>query len=445
LTQPDELDSKGVGVPINGYVPSCWDGQPSSECGPVAYGSALWEFTDTWDEDTAAQTGYGEPDMGDTWSTANTGIIKVLEDVAGTLTEVIKFVAVMGGGLDPSMAGNLGNWLYMIDIETGLPIYKRRLSSSAAAEPAAVDTTGDGFIDTIYIGTLDGFLYKADIGTPKLLDPAATVIDNSSGSPVVESVLRVTDSAWEPFAIFDTGGRPIYFPPSVIFVAKLGQFSVAFGTGDREDILSLTGEVGRFYNVVDDGFADGDTRLPLTETDLVQVDFDEPTSQNTDLLVDPPAGSEAGWALTLTADERVSSKSLAFGGILTWTTFNPDVLPASVCGGSGSGRIYIVNSTNSDPVYSEDGTDVRYYEVADFLTSPYVEPGVAPDDDRDDAALNNPCAGLESLTQTLMGLFPPSCNFTNRTENVMSQRSDTSVECIAPVPVCVDQRNWKEF
>ncbi|MGB6000497.1 MAG: hypothetical protein WBI00_08440, partial [Thermoanaerobaculia bacterium] len=140
LTQPDKLDTENVGVPLNGYVPSCWDEGGTDDCGPVPYGSVLWEFTDTWDEDSAEETGHGNPDLGDTWSIPNTGMIRVLvDDGAGGTEEAIKFVAVFGGGLDPLKAGNSGNWLYMVDIETGKTIYKRRLSSSAASEPAAVD------------------------------------------------------------------------------------------------------------------------------------------------------------------------------------------------------------------------------------------------------------------------------------------------------------------
>ena len=66
LTQPDKLDTENVGVPLNDYVPSCWNEGATAECGPVPYGTALWEFTDTWDEDTAEQTGHGNPDLGDT-------------------------------------------------------------------------------------------------------------------------------------------------------------------------------------------------------------------------------------------------------------------------------------------------------------------------------------------------------------------------------------------
>ena len=41
------------------------------------------------------------------------------------------------GGIDPDNRNIRGNWLYILDIETGQAIYKNRLRGSAAAEPAA--------------------------------------------------------------------------------------------------------------------------------------------------------------------------------------------------------------------------------------------------------------------------------------------------------------------
>jgi hypothetical protein len=253
------------------------------------------------------------------------------------------------------------------------------------------------------------------------------------------------DEAWDPFIVFDTGGRPIFFPPSVIFVAKLGQYALAFGTGNREDVLAITNQVARFYTLLDDGFAVGDTRLPLDESDLVVTEFDSALEQTEDLLVNPPFGFEAGWVLTLTADEKVVTKALAFAGILTFSSFSPEITDATACGGAGSGKIFIVNTTNGNPLHLLAGSGTRYFDVSDIVTNPYVEPGGMPGDDDDDDGGGNPCAGQLALTRKLMQLFPSSCKFANRTENIMTQRADTGVQCIAPVPVCIDQKNWKEF
>ena len=449
MTQPDKLDGEDVGVPINGYVPSCWEEEDTSDCGENPFGAALWELTDTWDEDPVAATGNGYADLGQTWSVANTGRIRVLEpDGSGGTDKVDKFVAIFGGGLDSSKAGNQGNWLYMADIETGLIIYKRRLAGSAASEPAAVDTDQDGYIDTIYIGTLNGYLYKADISEAQLLNSTATITEYSTGVPVMRTVRRIVAPEWDPFVVFDTGGRPIYYPPSVIFVAKRAQFSVAFGTGDREDILSKTTQVGRFYNAVDDDWIVGDPRLPLTEANLQAIAYQSTTQLNKDLLVDPAIGKEPGWVLTLAENERVVTNGLAFSGVITFSTFIPDLAGSGACGGVGAGRIYILNATSADALADEAGVPTRYYSVDDFVTSAYVESGGLPgddDDDDDDDDDNNPCAGVRELAETLESLFPASCNFANRTENIMAQRSNTEIECIAPVPVCIENKNWKEY
>ena len=44
-----------------------------------------------------------------------------------------RFVAVFGGGFDPG--GASGNWLYMVDVETGRILYKRRLVGAGAGPP----------------------------------------------------------------------------------------------------------------------------------------------------------------------------------------------------------------------------------------------------------------------------------------------------------------------
>ncbi|HUO86281.1 MAG TPA: hypothetical protein VM617_02735, partial [Thermoanaerobaculia bacterium] len=172
---------------------------PSSEpgCGPTPFPAVLWEFTDSHYDDLTGRlwyadedrrivdgveevTGNDRPDLGDTWSTPNIGRIRLCRtggsacdptpDEEGDDADLVDvFVAVVGGGMDtvnkthdwrtgppedkllPEKAA--GNWLYMIDLETGEAIYKQQLEGAAPSEPAAVDTDGDGYLDRIYIGT----------------------------------------------------------------------------------------------------------------------------------------------------------------------------------------------------------------------------------------------------------------------------------------------------
>ncbi len=124
ITQPDhDTITGGVHIPdpLGVYVPSCMaqTAYNATACGPLPYAAVRWEFTDTTDLDLN-----GFVDLGDTWSQPNTGRIKLV-DSSGVPLE--RYVAIFGGGLDPDNFFGVGNFLYMVDVETGKAIYKRAL------------------------------------------------------------------------------------------------------------------------------------------------------------------------------------------------------------------------------------------------------------------------------------------------------------------------------
>ena len=444
LTQPDRLASGDIPQPLAGsgdtYVPSCVAGGVG--CGPLPYPSVLWELTDGWDED-----GNGYPDLGATWSTVNTGRIRILEDGVA----VDKFVAVFGGGMDPEKLGRRGNFLYIVDVETGLPIYKRVLNGSAPSEPAAVDTNQDGYLDTIYIGTTGGRLYKVDLSVPTALT-ATTVTDVITGQ--VHPVRRLLDASLVPFAIFDTGGRPIYFPPAVIFVASLGRFALAFGTGDREDLWAVSPAEGRFYVMLDPGFATG--MVPRTEATLERVEVDDADRPDRNLLLSPSSGFDAGWFLALDPGERVITKAFALSGVLTFTAYQPETTTGSsghgageevTCARTGESRVFVVMTTNADALLTLDDMATRFWNVPQFVTNPFFELAQTqnrPGDDPGGTHSDQMTDDLRAVQERLKGLFPRNCRFGSFTINIKTIRSDTGVFFIAPVPVCIVEKNWKE-
>ena len=91
---------------------------------------------------------------------------------------MVKFVAVFGGGLDPEQPGISGNFLYMVDVETGKALYKRELAGAVPSEPAAVDTDQDGILDTLYVGTTGGLLYKVDLRSRRASTPTSGQVDD---------------------------------------------------------------------------------------------------------------------------------------------------------------------------------------------------------------------------------------------------------------------------
>jgi Tfp pilus tip-associated adhesin PilY1 len=512
VTQPDRL-SGDVPQP-NGYVPSCLgainaDGLTSlaavpADCGPVPFPTALWEFFDPaldvagnvaldgsghpvlLNEDGVDATGDGVPDnlfpdLGQTWSVPNLGRIHLCKRGAsdcrpGSADVEDRFVAIFGGGMDPLKSDAQGNWLYMVDVETGRVIYKRALAGSAPSEAAAVDVDQDGYLDRIYIGTTRGFLYRVDLGVDSTgnfpqLQPA--VVTGADGNLYTAQRVPAADAAgrplWVPLKIFDTGGREIYYRPSVIYVAKLGKYALAFGTGDREDLWSKSGVEGRFYVFVDD--SDQVATLPMTEATLQGVSASSLTSPdvtNSDYLLGRPVGSR-GWFLHLDVDERVITDAFALSGVTFFSSYQPSICqngppdPVThqctsangggnnqplVCAKTGSSRVFIVNTTNANSfMVGADGTRTRYLAVSDFVTNPYTEQSATknPASSQTGTTADQLTASLTQVMNELKKLFPANCKFTNYRIDIKTISSDTGVVFIAPVPICIIEKNWKEI
>jgi hypothetical protein len=447
VTQPDHLDlvtvdnfvgvDKQVFVPARSgdYVPSCATNYSSSACGPLPFPSMRWEFTDACDGTTPCvggsrdEDGNGVADLAATWSKVNTG--RVLVSVGGK--EEVRYVAVFGGGLDPTRKATAGNFLYMIDIETGRILYKRALDGAVPSEPAAVDTDQDGFLDTIYIGTVPGSLYKIDVASPARIDPVTGRAGNAE--------------EWKPLRIFETEGRPIFLPPTVTFVTENGTYALGFGTGDREDLWSKDRvDQGRFYMIVDTGFTQATLPRPLRESDFNSIAKDAlPASGN--LLLHPTGSAKPGWVLRLDPLERVTSEAFAISGLLVFNSYLPQDEPArdGVCAVGGTAGIYALLSTNANAVAGNQ----RVSTTEGFASSPYAAPASVARHEGTGSGSPGPdpfdTSQMQAIKDSLKSLFPASCKFGNFGVRLASNVSDTSYLAIAEVPVCIVEKNWKEF
>lgn len=451
VTQPDELpdldDGDTVPVPRgSSYVPSCVDGGGSCS---GEYPKVLWEFYDRCvvggvdvpcDEDLPS--GNGQPDLADGWSRPATGVVEVCANASNPCTAVErKFVAIFGGGFDPENPTTAGNHLFIVDIETGRPIYKRALTGAVPSEPASVDTDQNGILDTIYVGTTAGLMYKVSLrGAPPL-----------TGG-------RVAPGAWDPFPIFNvnTAGqplRPIFYPPSVIFVAERGRYALAFGTGYREDLWATVGQTARFVVILDE-FRDNSTTpprvrpfehgdylagdLPLNVSDLpAAIDTESEVLSNADLL-------QSGWWMELQTEERLIAAPFALSGLLVFLTFQPDEVIAGgggFCANAGIGRSFTVQTINGSTLRAGRKP---YTIIPDLPTSPFSEVGVTKNPDPTGEGQHEEISDeMLAVMEALKRLFPRECRFGNYTINVKSRRADTGIEWIAPVPICIVQKNWK--
>jgi hypothetical protein len=486
VTQPDHLTTDTVGptkdpaqqrevtLPSDqGVVPDCHDSTSGGCDGPLPYPAPLWELTDRlWDSVarryvTLDEDGNGLPDLGETWSTPDIGRIRVVEGGA----VVNKYVAVFGGGLDPNKAGNRGNFLYILDVETGQVLYKRPVVGSVPSDPAAVDTDQDGYLDRVYFGTTAGFMYRLDLVDPtavsdtdrypEIVDTQVTGIGAFNPTYTVPRIEAGTSSEplWGPIQIFATGGRPIYFPPTVLFVAKLGRYALGFGTGDRDALGFKSDLTGRFYTFVDDSdlpsVASG---LPQDETDFTQIDLLE--GDNPDLLTVGTPGSR-GWFMVLDLEERLISPPFGLVGVTFFATFDPQVVNETCevgpgcnqnpqCSLSGNSRIYVVATTSANPfLETVDATPTRFLEVSGFVTEPFTEQGVTRNRTADDTNGTSPTADdlterEEKVMESLQSLFPETCKFGNHRIDIKLIAADTRLERIAAVPICIIEKNWKE-
>jgi len=262
----------------------------------------------------------------------------------------------------------------------------------------------------------------------------------------------------------------------VLFVADLGEYALAFGTGDRDDLGSIAGTAGRFYVFVDETDQLAAADLPMIETRFEEITRAE--GDNPDLLTDPniPVG-EKGWYLVLNDKERLIGDPFAFSGIAFFATFEPtinatcsvtadknDPNSPAVCAPdedpqctlTGTSRIYVVGTTDAD-AFLEDpvtGALTRSYNIeGNFVTNPFTEQAVTSTTSADTDGDGVPDTTVEAdplseaekkLAQKLMELFPKECKFGNHRIDIKVVREDSEIQRIAAVPICIVEKNWKE-
>ncbi|MEZ5332943.1 MAG: hypothetical protein R2991_13045 [Thermoanaerobaculia bacterium] len=505
VTQPDPIPVQDpadpdFGIPDLSDPPGCLD-PAASDCGDVPFGTPLWEFYDTvpgvWDpggDDRPVairldEDANGEIDLGPTWSTPIFGRMLVCVspyvscDPRVTPNSVEeRHVAIFGGGLDEHASSfhARGNWLYIVDAETGEAIYKQRLDGAAPSEVAGADVNFDGLLDRLYIGTTLGFLYRVDlveivdVATGELAVPRLENVDvdatMSDGSTVTVSRQRFDDRAFQPDILFnandasvdnvilgidpDSGEeikpRQIYFRPSIVFLPELDFYAVAFGTGDREDLFNRDEPSGRFFVFVDDVSAlDLHDALapfdPLQAADLTNIPLaDDPLGIGNSLLA-----PGTGWWFELPENQRVVTEPFALSGVLFFSSFLPspesNVGEDSLCRESGTSQLFATLITNGDGLLFSSGDRVRYFEAEDLVSSPFTEQSQTKNPPPD-VPLDPMSDDLREVMEELKKLFPDTCKFPpGYRVDVKTRTTDTGVVWIAPVPLCVIEKNFKDF
>jgi len=492
VTQPDTLQNNfetpntastpAIQLPnpnAANYLPNCLNG--GSGCGQVPYPTPLWEFTDSVkvltscssncqlrpaDQDVSG-AGVGKPDLGETWSRPNSGRVRIC-DTGACATFHEQWVVVFGGGLDRSLTNSQGNWLYMLDMATGKVLYKRVLNGAVPSEPAAVDTGQDGFIDTIYVGTTAGHLYKVDLSQPAPIDGStlrvSTAVNASTGQPY-----------WQPFEIFNTQGRQIFYPPAVFLDTDRNQYGLAFGTGNRFDLWTNTAASdknstdGRFYVIIDTGFTAANTPSPLTAANFQALTPDGALNPNINFLLNPTGSFKPGYFFDLPGDgvandpnERLLSEAFALSGLLIFGTYVPKPIVVgsnnAVCADTGDTHVFLLNVNNGDAISSQVGTEGtgtptgtsnRYFVLSKDLglnvTTAESTPIIVTKTNPNPPAESPLSSAVKDVMAQIVKMMPSSCRFTNKRININVTDTFNTTYNVGAVPVCIIEKNWKEF
>lgn len=220
---------------------------------PTSRPDILWEFSEGWDGTCTTSC---SPIMGETWSKP----VVTRVNVAGVPTWVVFF----GSGYSNMPAqSNVGQRLYMLNAATGAklgswdvtdipvsPTNPSTISNTLPGGPAVVDINDDGYADRLYIGDLEGRLWKLDMQT----------------SPTI--------AAWTWQVLFDagqpngTGTRlwaPITTAPAVALVNSTSP-NVYFGTGGDDNAPDNVNYA--FYSIQDIDAVGVVRANPITEDSL---------------------------------------------------------------------------------------------------------------------------------------------------------------------------------
>jgi len=234
--------------------PECGTGQEC--CG--APGSAVCAQLGTCGASTV------ETATGETWSKPVFGRVSI----AGSPTWVVFF----GSGYDNVGSGEVGRSLYMLNAATGVLLGRwdiDDLNFHATSNPSTIDNTvpagpgvadidGDGDLDAVYVGDLEGRLWRLDTSVNATL----------SGGMVGNWSLTTIFDAGSPGGVSDRIWAPIVTTPAVSVLNGIAH--VYFGTGgdDRAPAEPASGLFYRFYSVADLG---NTTRF---DTDLSPVNLE---------------------------------------------------------------------------------------------------------------------------------------------------------------------------
>ncbi len=314
----------------------------------------MWEFSDADDVD-----------LGYTYSRP-----------AIALTNAGTWVAIFGNGYNDQGSGEAS--LFIVDIEKGVDgswdagDYIKITTGvgttgdrNGLASPALADIDGNGTVDLVYAGDLEGNLWAFDLQDTS--ESQWKVTYEAAGSPQPLFTTQANQPITSKPVLAKHPTQPDSLSPSnapniMVFVGS-GQYLV------DADKTSTT--VQSFYGVWDKGYSG------LTASNLVQQTFD--TSYSAKVLTRNPVdyATEYGWYFNLAdSGERSVTSSIARADTIFFNSFVPIEDPCSV---GGYGYKYAVDmetgGSSQDPSF--DANNDGIIDSSDMVTNGVEESTVA--------------------------------------------------------------------
>ena len=310
--------------------------------------SVLWEFGDRQTAAAGGVTNY-DADLGYTHGTPY--IARVRDKNTPTQN---RWVAIFGNGYkntdaDGSVSATGNAVLYVVNLQNGDLIKKFDTGYGKAQDasggnpngllsPTPVDVDGDGNVEYVYAGDLQGHMWKFDLADA---DPSGWKIA-LEGKPLFTAIA------------LDGKPQPITAAPEVGPAPKtLSGLMVYFGTGRLLEILdtTITTPTNSFYAIWDD-MSTSAKRSDLMQQTISEVGTWRTMSNNP---VDWKKKKQRGWYMDLTASpskpttERSVSSPQLNNGRLIFTTVVPSASEDG-CTVTGKSWLMVVNPLTGGPL-----------------------------------------------------------------------------------------------
>lgn len=341
------------------------------------------------------------------------------DDAGGTITFV-------GNGIDSS-SGEAVLFAYLTGKNGALTTIRIRTGAkgdNGLAEPRAADVDGDGTVDYVYAGDLQGNLWKFDVrgaaGTWAGKSP--TVLFKAIGP--------------------DGKAQAITAAPALAREPVTRRLFIVFGTGRYIADSDITGEeasrVQTVYGVIDEGSAIA-SRNELQRRTIVKAGKDSKGRNARAWEPYAPLGTgKKGWYVDLelpTAGERVITRPLVLGRAMWFSSIIPS--SGEGCESGGSGYLNAVDAftgTNPSRGTNAGGGTYTYIDVNDNKKG-------------DDKLVGESADGNDGyVTSVDLGIGMPSRG-TNVGEGIYVCGSDGSCGWVptAPKPARAQRVSWREL